>query len=325
MWVTGEYFDTIRDAAVAARGRLDAEGAPHERLAWIELLWTHAPPAARPLIVRARASGGEAWLFLARDRPDAASSGQSRHVVRAGPIMLGDPDPGLRDALLRAIGSRLRALKLRRVDLAPVEQDQARALTVAFRKAGWTVSKRQAGTTAAIATDPGAFDEYWDRRPASLHEAVGAGSRRLVVEIADRLSAGLWADVEQVGGTDPFLRALAERSSAGNALRLGLVSVGETPVAAQLLIVEDQVATLVWHAQDAEARALFPTAHLAAAMLRYAMNVDRVRRVELGCAPELTDWADERRPLVHLALFDLRAPATWGPALATLVHRPKLD
>ena len=66
-------------------------------------------------------------------------------------------------------------------------------------------------------------------------------------------------------------------------------------------------------------------------MLRYAINVDHAAHVDFGHGKEaeLADWADERRVLRRLELFNARRPSAWAPALtaraAALVRRPPVD
>ena len=66
-------------------------------------------------------------------------------------------------------------------------------------------------------------------------------------------------------------------------------------------------------------------------MLRYLINVDHAQRIDLGNGKEaeLADWADERRVLRRLDLFNPRKPSAWAPALAAsaagLVRRAPLD
>jgi len=66
-------------------------------------------------------------------------------------------------------------------------------------------------------------------------------------------------------------------------------------------------------------------------MLRYLINVDHAQTIDLGNGKEadLADWADDRRVLRRLDLFNARAPSSWAPAFAAaaagLVRRSPLD
>lgn len=333
MWVTGEYFDGMRAAELAARGRLDASVQPDPllRLEWFRRTWEHASPGARPLIARARSGPAEAWLFLARTSPGRAVAMASAHSHRFAPVFVGEPDPSLRRALLRAAARRLRLFGLSRVSLDPMPAEDAALVRHAFGRAGWVVADRPGPANFRLQVGGRSFEDYWESCSERLHEQVAAGSRHLQVEIADLLTPQMWEEAELLGGTDPFLRELAQDATLDRTLRLGIARVGDAPVAAQIWTFEGGRGTAHWRAEDREAGDFFPSAELTASMLRYLMNVDHADEIDLGNGPEaeLADWADQRHPLRRLEMLNSRAPSAWMPALgarmAGLVRRAPLD
>jgi CelD/BcsL family acetyltransferase involved in cellulose biosynthesis len=331
LWVTGEYFDTMRAAELAARGRLSAAAEPFARLDWFKRVWDHAPPGQRPLVARARAGQVEAWLFLARTRPDRAVATPGPHFARFLPLFVGDPDDGLKRALLRAAARRLRLFSLSRLTLEPMLAEDAALMAHSFRGSGWTVAERPGPVNFTLDVRGRHFEDVWETCSVRLHERIAAGSRHLHVEIADLVTPRLWEEVELLGGTDAFLRDLGQDATLDRSLRLGIARVGDAPVAAQLWTIEHGHAFAHWRAEDREAKNLFPADQLTASMLRYAINVDHAQHIDLGNGREadLADWADDRRVLRRLELFNPRRPAAWAPALgariATLVRRPPLD
>ncbi|HEY1153042.1 MAG TPA: GNAT family N-acetyltransferase [Pseudolabrys sp.] len=333
MWITGEYFDGLRAAELAARGRLGAPAQPDPllRLEWFARTWEQAPPGKRPLIVRARAGQAEAWLFLARSRPGSAVALAGEHSFRFAPIFVGSPDDALKQILLRAMARRLKMLGLSHLSLAPMPVEDAALMRASFGRAGWTAIDRPGPQNYWLDIAGRHFEDYWETCPPDLHEQVATGSRQLEVEIADLLTPRLWDEIALIGGAGPFLRELAQDATLDNTLRLGIARVGDAPVAAQLWTVENGRGTAHWRAEDPDAKHLFPGADLTASMLRYLMNVDHAEKVDLGTgrAAELAAWADERRPLRSLELFNPRAPSAWVPALsariAGLVRRAPLD
>lgn len=333
MWVTGEYFDGMRAAELAARGRLDApvQPDPFLRLDWFKRCWDHAPPGERPLIARARAGTAEAWLFNARTHPGRAVALANPHSHHFGPVFVGDSDESQKHTLLRAIARRLKLFGISRLALDPLLPEDAARLRRAFAQAGWTVRDRPGPICFQLSVGGRSFEDYWENCSPRLHEQVAAGSRHLHVEISDLLAPHLWEEAELLGGTDPFLRELAQDATLDRTLRLGIARVGDAPVAAQIWTFENGVGTAHWRAEDASAKHLFPTTELTASMLRYLMNVDHAARIDLGCGTEgdLGDWADDRQRLRRLDLFNLRAPSVWAPAigasLAGLVRRAPLD
>lgn len=330
MWVTGEYYDALRDAETAARGRLDGLSDPFLRLDWFKRNWTCEPLGHRPLIVRARVSGAEAWLFFVRERPRRLMPMAGPHSLRFGPVFAGHPDAPVRHSLLRAAARRLRMFGISRLEIGPLPLGDAALVRTAFRRAGWIVARRTCGTRHSLEVGDRSFDDYWDSRPDPLHERIATGSRSLNVEISDLLSPRLWQEVELLAGTDHFLRDLAEDATLDRTLRLAIARVGDAPVAVQLWTVQDGRAQRHWHAEDRDARHLYPTAQLTASMLRYVMNIDHARHIDFGVGGKaLADWSERREPLLRLRLFNPRAPSAWGGALAArlagLVHRVPLD
>ena len=331
MWVTGEYFDTMRAAELAARGRLSAAAEPFARLDWFKRVWNHAAPGERPLVARARAGTAEAWLFLGRTRPDRAVATPGPHFARFAPLFAGEPDDALKQVLLRAAARRLRLFGLARLTFEPMLSGDAALLAQAFRSAGWTVAERSGDANFTLDVGQRHFEDYWEGCSARLHERVAAGARQLHVEIADLVTPRLWEEVELLGGTDAFLRDLGQDATLDRTLRLGIARIGDAPVAAQLWTVENGQAFAHWRAEDRTARDLFPADQLTASMLRYAINVDHARHIDLGTGrdADLADWAGERRVLRRLELFNPRRPGAWAPALAArtaaLVRRRPLD
>jgi hypothetical protein len=237
----------------------------------------------------------------------------------------------MKRALLRAMARRLRLFGIARLTLEPLLPEDAAPLAHAFRSGGWVVRDRAGPANFTLDVAGRHFEDYWETCPAQLHEQVAAGSRHLHVEITDLITPALWEEVELVGGPDPFLRALAQDASVDRTLRLGIARVGDAPVAAQLWTFEDGLGLAHWRVEDREAREVYPSAELTASMLRYLMNVDHARTIDLGNGKEgdLADWADDRRVLRRLDLFNPRAPSAWIPAIgasaAGLVRRSSLD
>ena len=332
MWVTGEYFDGLRAAELAARGRLDAPAQtdPFLRREWFKRTWEHAPPGRRPLIVRARAGQAEAWLFLARTGPGRAVALASEHSLRFAPAFVGEPDVPLKRALLRAIARRLMQFGLARISLEPLLPADATLVRQAFGRAGWIVSDRAGPANFLLDVRGRHFEGYWEGCSARLHEEVAFGARYLEVEISDLLTPRMWEELELLGG-GAFLRDLAQDATLDRTLRLGIARAGEAPVAAQIWTFEHGRAFAHWRTEDNDAKHLFPSTDLTASMLRYSMNVDEAGEIDLGngSEAELADWADDRRLLRRLELFNPRAPSAWAPAIgariAGLVRRAPLD
>lgn len=282
-----------------AGGALDRASQPclHSRLDWFRLLERHCPPKGKLHVVRAEQDDRGAWLFLAV-HGRSADAYAAWYSLRFG--LIGDP------ALAPEIARFLRRRGLSTVEMAPVEEPGL--LAEAFRDAGWSVSVEPAFGNWIARTGNG-FDAYWSGRPGQLRSTAKrkAKAADLDIVIHDRFEPAGWADYEAVyrsswkpeEGSFPFLRALAEQEGAAGTLRLGLAYREGRPVAAQLWLVEDGVATIHKLAYAEDAKALSPGTVLGEAMFRRAIHEDCVTLVDYGTGDDAykRDWMDERRQL----------------------------
>ena len=282
-----------------ARGALDRANQPclHNRLSWFRLLERHCPPKGRLQVVCAEQDGKRAWLFLAAEGRGAEAYA-AWYSLRFG--LIGDP------SLAREIAGFLRRRGLATVEMAPVEKPDA--LASALRDSGWSVVVEPAFGNWIARTEYG-FDEYWSRRPGQLRSTAKRKAKAATLDIVihDRFDPAAWADYESVyrsswkpaEGSFPFLRALAEQEGTAGTLRLGLAYRESRPVAAQLWLVEDGIATIHKLSYAEDAKALSPGTVLGEAMFRRAIDQDGVRLVDYGTGDDAykRDWMDERRQL----------------------------
>jgi hypothetical protein len=337
LWIKGEYYDAFPAVETVAKGGLDRDhqAAPFDRLDWLRQVAAHGP-TGRPLIVRARSEGSDAWLFMHQPRPGRLEALANDHAHRFGPIFVGSADDLQRRRLLRAIGGRLRrpGLGIARITLPALDRDDAELVGRAFRRAGWVASLRALPPRYRARTPALGFDDYLEHRPERIRTLVESGGKGppLDFEVADRFSPALWSELEALarGGADGFLRAVAEQESAAGGLRLGIARLDETAMAAQLWSVAGGTATAHVMVQAPRARDAAAGAQLTATMARYLLNVDQVALLDFGpCGRWIRDWADETVPRARLELLNPRAPVAWGgifaAAASTLVRRGSLD
>jgi len=325
LWIKGEYYDALDTVETVSRGALSraAQPCPFHRLDWLRLVAEHREAGTRPLIVRARSEGTDAWLFLLQQPGGRLAALANPHSQAVAPIFSGPAEPLHRRRLLRAIAGRLRrpGLGVARIALPAVAAEDADLLARAFRRAGWLVARRPAPPLWQVDTQGLSFDDYWETRPPALRDRIerAAGTAPLDLEVADRFAAPLWAELAALDdGADGFLRAFAERESAAGCLRLAVARLGHEPVAAQLWTVDRGIATAHRLAQAPGRRALSPGAQLSATMFRYLLNVDHVERIDYGPGGDRwkADWAETRLARQRLDLFNPRRVRAWGPALA---------
>lgn len=337
MWIKGEYYDAFPAVETVAKGGLDrqVQAAPFDRLDWLRLIAADRP-SERPLIVRARSEGSDAWLFLSQGAPGRLAALANVHTHRFAPIFVGGGDSLHRRRLLRAIAGRLRrpGLGIARIAIPAIDRAEAEQVARAFRRAGWVVNARPLPPRFRAHTPAMSFDDYVEGRGEKVRAIVEGPAKGppLDFEVSDRFSPALWNELASLAGTgvDGFIQAFAERESTAGALRLAVARLDGVAVAAQMWSVSVGVATLHLAVQQGRARGYAPGAQLSATMIRYLLNVDHAAALELGPGGRWQrDWADEAIPRVRLELLNPRAPSAWaGIALATasaLVRRGSLD
>jgi len=313
MPVEVELFDDLdaveRDAA-GALGRT-ARASLFERLAWFRLIERHTPPEGRLLALRAQTMGAKAWMFLALNGNQARSYA-NWYSLRASAIA--DSAEAM-DALPAALRRRRPAIA--RVELYPLEVSDP--LPAAFRAAGWLTFTRPASVSWQIDTGGMDFGAYWATRSSRLRNTAKRKTKAAALEIAihRRFDAAAWGDYEHVyqaswkpaEGSPAFLRALAEQEGDAGTLRLGIAKRHGEPIAAQLWLVEDGVATIHKLAYVEAARELSPGTVLSVEMFRHALDVDQVRRIDFGTGDDgyKADWMARSEPLMRMQAFN---PAT---------------
>jgi CelD/BcsL family acetyltransferase involved in cellulose biosynthesis len=135
------------------------------------------------------------------------------------------------------------------------------------------------------------------------------------VVVHDRFDDAAWRDYERVyeaswkpaEGSPEMIRALAEQEGAAGTLRLGLAYLDGQPVASQLWLVENGIATIHKLAYAEEARQFSPGTVLSVEMFRRALDVDRVETIDFGIGSDAykAEWMSESEPLYMLTAYDL--------------------
>ena len=295
--------------------------------AWFELLRQHgfaAPPevlhcplptgGVLPLM---RSPGGRGLLSLA----NYYSGLYGPLPGEAGASPAGDAWRGLRPGGCL----RLQPLDADAPWLAALERD--------LRHRAWWTSRFFAFGNWYQPVPSGGFDAYWAQRPSPLRHSVERGQRRLQragawrIDIHTRPGPGLdeaaqayaevyaqsWKQAESPAG---FVPALIQCAAEQGWLRLGVLWLDGRPLAAQLWLVHGGSACIFKLAYVEGTHKLSPGSVLTAALMRHAMDVDRVHEVDYlsGDDAYKADWMARRRERVGLLAFDQRHPMGWALA-----------
>jgi hypothetical protein len=191
-------------------------------------------------------------------------------------------------------------------------------LLAALRAGGWIAEAAPDKGNWIADTRGKIFADYWAARPGKLRSTAArkAKAAGLDLMVHDHFSPEAWAAYEEVyrhswkpeEGSFPFLRALAEHESAAGTLRLGLARKDGRPVAAQLWLVENNIATIHKLAYVEDMKSLSPGTVLGAEMFRRAIDEDGVHTIDYGTGDDAykRDWMDRRRQLWRVRAWNPR-------------------
>jgi Acetyltransferase (GNAT) domain len=319
MWVKGEIFRDLGDVDSVAKGMLgrDTQSSLFDRLDWLRRTAAICRPMDRPLVVRARAEGSDAWLFLAETAPGRATGLTSWYTLAFRAIFTGEPDERSQRAMLTAIARRLRP-RLATIVLDHVPDNDADLLAASFRRGGWVAFVTPQVANWSVAVTGKDFATYWAERPGQLRSTAKrkAAKAAMDIEIVDRFDETVWNDYAAIydaswkpeEGSLDFVRAMALDEAAAGALRMGVARIDGQPVAAQLWTVDHGIAIIHKLAHREDAAHLSPGTILSRAMFEYVIDCDRVARIDFGTGDDgyKADWMNDRAMRMRVELCNLR-------------------
>lgn len=162
--------------------------------------------------------------------------------------------------------------------------------------------------------------EYWHKRPGQLKNTIkrkrakllSHGSRiEIHSQLTDELMLKYW-QVYQQSWKQPetdryFINWLANYSAANGMLRLGLLFIGDQPVACQLWLVHHSKAAIYKLAQVQAFNNLSPGTVLMADMMNYVIDIDKVTSIDFltGNDNYKAMWMDFNFKLYGAELFNI--------------------
>jgi len=220
-----------------------------------------------------------------------------------------------------------------RLQLAPLDPEDAcwHFLCQALQNQGYWCGHYQSFGNAYLPVQAGGFDAYWRQRPSVLRHTVERARRRLqreapgwritltqtpgadleqALEAYQAVYAQSWKTPEPCPQFMPELVRLAARQGW---LRLGVLWLGEHPVAAQVWLVSGGVAHIYKLAYVQGMERWSAGSVLTAELMRHVLEMDRVCEVDYGQGdePYKRDWMTQRRERIGLLACDLRRPTNW--------------
>ena len=320
MAIVVTYHDDLNevqgDPVMAELLRAPHARAPFDRLDWWRMLEKHC--GHFPLIAVARQGQHRAVLPLLRKQRDIVALA-NWYSFRVSPLATPGADT---PALFAELAADL-AGQAPRITVSPLpnENGETVLLEQAFRKAGWTVFRRQCDVNHVLPVNGRSFAEYMAERPGPLRTTLKRKAGKVTVSLERHFNPESWAAYEAVyaqswkgeEGSPAFLRAFAEAEGAAGRLRLGLAFAGDEPVAAQFWTVEHGTAFIHKLAHTEASKPLSPGTTLSAALFEEVIDRDHVDLVDFGTGndPYKRDWMELVRPRYQLEMYRSKWPGNW--------------
>ena len=241
-----------------------------------------------------------------------------------GPI----DEPNLDDTLLRNVFNRIRANRAQHtalLDLAPLSPDEpffGRARQ-ALRASGWMVGTYFRFGNWYVRINSPDFSAYLAQRPSALRNTLTRARRKLErrSDVDLRIHSAPGRTLEQaisdysiVYGQSwkrpepypEFIPGLCRLAAARGWLRLGVLTLGQRPVASQLWLVSGGRAHIVKIAYDPDYRHLSVGTVLTARLMQFVIEQDRVNEIDylIGDDAYKRDWTPQRRERHGLIAFN---------------------
>ena len=237
--------------------------------------------------------------------------------------------PWLRPRSLAPLVDKMRrhCAPLRSVNLAPMDPDSRgyKALREALARAGFGVFRFYCFGNWYF-DGPPSWDQYFEGRDGKVRSTVkrmtkkvlGSGGQIEILTMADDVQRGVDAYNHVYARSwklpEPhveFIPSLVRLCAEQGWMRLGVVWLGDVPIAAQFWIVAHGRAEIFKLAYDEEYKAFSPGTVLTAAMMRHALDVDKVRQIDYltGDDSYKKDWMHDRRERWGLMAYDMRSLA----------------
>lgn len=348
-----EVFNTVQDIPAEYDAIFEplGERSIFFSRAWFELLAAHGlESGVRPLYFTVRDSAGAPAIVFpaAAEEPMGkirTLSSLSNYYSMLFTLLV---RPGLKEeeitAGMGAIGAKISAMRPRwhRLQLSPLTEDDvaARAFAGALETCGFSTHFYRRSQNWFATTQGLASSDYLAERPATLKNTIDRRTRKAKrsgsmifrrfpsdgalsegIEAFETVYASSWKEPEP---NAEFIPALARLCSLRGLLRLGVLYLDESPVAAQFWIAGPGGATIYKLAHDQGHDALSPGSILSAKMAEWVLDEDRVGEIDFGMGDEAykRSWTPEMRHRMALMAFNKRTAAGLLGAIRHVFSRP---
>ncbi|MDZ4313975.1 MAG: GNAT family N-acetyltransferase [Azonexus sp.] len=313
---------------------------PHLSLEWFLLLAETAMPAGAQLsLCRASCSAARTPSYLPLltlpDKPEKIFSLSNFYTPLFGMVDEVHADHRQLENLTRQLkASRQKCSELYFSPMDPASPSFSQ-LRCACQKSGWLVDDYFNFGNWYLPVDSNATT-YLAARPAKLRNTLRRAEKRLAqmpgykLQIVQGGNSGLdeaiaaFVNVYNRSWKNPepfpqFIPGLCQLAAAKGWLRLGVLYLGDKPVAAQLWLVAEGKTHIVKLAYDKDYAYTSAGTVLSAALFRHVIDVDRSIEIDylIGDDPYKQDWMTQRRERRGIVAFNIYR---WRGLLAALRH-----
>jgi hypothetical protein len=303
------HFVSVDDAAALLS---DARDDLFGSLAWYRTVLACGMPdsgAARFLL-----SGSAVFPMQVMDGGRSLASLTTLYTCRWHPVV---SDEGAFSAFAQVC----RGWPLTRLDALPGDWPQRAVCVEAARAAGLSVRAFDHFGNWHEDVRGLTWNDYLAARPGQLRETIRRKLRREcrfeLIEGGERLESGIAAfeAVYQRSWKEPepfpeFNAGLMRAIAPLGVLRLGILSIGDVVVAAQIWVVERDRATVLKLAHDEAFKPASPGTVLTALMLRRLLDEEHVAEIDFGRGDDgyKCAWARARRQRIGLVFANALHP-----------------
>lgn len=304
--------------------------------AWWEVVLAHGLPAdAKPCFVTLRAGDAVVALVPMLRQGGRLAGLTTPYTCDYAPLFAAGAEQASRVAAMAAFARFCRGSGVTRLDALPAEWDGLPDLRAGARRAwlwplrfdhfgNWHEDVSGLSWAAYLRERPGALRETIRRRLRRAEAVPGARFALLAQPAEMDRAAEAFESVYRRSWKEPepypaFNVALMRAMAAAGALRFGLWSIGDVPVAVQMWVVMHRRAIVLKLAHDEAYKAHSPGTVLTALMLRHLLDHEDVAEIDFGRGDDgyKQDWARQRRQRIGVLLV---APWRLRGALALLRH-----
>nr|WP_294504879.1 GNAT family N-acetyltransferase [uncultured Rhodopila sp.] len=316
-------FASVDSLPADARRLLDHSESLFAGAAWWDAVLSAAMPAgAEACFVTVRGTGGIAALVPMLRQRGQLTSLTTPYTCEYAPLLATGPGDAARVEAMAAFARFCRAGGVTRLDALAAEWDGLAPLLAGARLAGlrtlpfdhfgnWHEDVGGLDWSTYLLSRTGALRETIRRRLRRAEKLPGARFELLTRPADMERAADAFESVYRRSWKQPepypaFNVALIRAMAGIGALRLGVWSIGERPVAVQVWVVRAGRAMVLKLAHDEAFRAHSPGTVLTALMLRHLLDREHVAEIDFGRGddPYKQDWAAHRRQRIGVLLVN---------------------